>query len=106
MRDQFQGTDVAKNIRLIEWLKADMLTSLSALFKSMVKGSESLLLDALASLVIGCYVLGRRLGINFTRLDLKIEAKLREGIESGHEVEKCYGDLSRLLNYFLDKKDS
>jgi len=106
VQEQLPNTDVAKNIRVIEWLKADMLTSLSALFKSMIKGSESVLLDALASLVISCYVLSRRLGINFTRLDLKIEAKLRESIENGHEVEKHYGDLSRLLSYFTEEKSS
>lgn len=94
----------AKNIKIIEWLKADLLTSLSALFKSMLKGSEELILDALASLVITCYVLGRRLGISYPRLDLKIEAKLRQGIDDNHEVEKWYGDISNLLNYLVDKK--
>jgi len=95
---------IAKNIKIIEWLKADLLTSLSALFKSMLRGSEELILDALASLVITCYVLGRRLGINFPRLDFKIEAKLRQGIDENHEVERWYGDISNLLNYLVDKK--
>lgn len=99
-----QEGGIAKNIKVIEWLKADLLTSLSALFKSMLRGSEDLILDALASLVITCYVLGRRLGINFPRLDLKIEAKLRQGIDENHEVEKWYGDISNLLNYLVDKK--
>ncbi|MTI80671.1 MAG: hypothetical protein FH758_07260 [Firmicutes bacterium] len=94
-----QESGIAKNIRVIEWLKADILASLSALFKSMVKGSEEKLLDALASMVITTYVLGRRLGINFSRLDLKIESKLRQGIDEEHEVEKWYGDLTELLNY-------
>ncbi len=95
---------IAKNIKVIDWLKADLITSVSALFKSMLKGSEDLLLDALASLMITCYVLGRRLGINFPRLDLKVEAKLRQGIEEDHELERWYGDLSALLNYMADKK--
>lgn len=96
--------NIAKNIKIIDWLKADLLTSLSVLFKSMLRGSEERILDALASLVITCYVLGRRLGINYPRLDLKIEAKLRQGIDDNHEVEKWYGDISNLLNYLADKK--
>ncbi len=95
---------IAKNIRIIEWLKADMLASLAALFKAMVKGSEERLLDALSGLIITTYVLGRRLGINFSRLDLKVESKLREGIDDNHEVEKWYGDLSELLRYMVEKK--
>ncbi len=99
-----QEGGIAKNIKVVEWLKADLLTSTSALFKSMLRGSEDRSLDALASLVITCYVLGRRLGLNFSRLDLKVEAKLRQGIDEEHEVEKWYGDLSTLLNYMVDKK--
>ncbi|HOV80842.1 MAG TPA: MazG-like family protein [Bacillota bacterium] len=99
-----QESSIAKNIKVIDWLKADLITSVSALFKSMLKGSEELLLDALASLVITCYVLGRRLGINFPRLDLKVEAKLRRSIDEDHEMERWYGDLSALLNYLADKK--
>jgi len=99
-----QEGGIAKNIKVVEWLKADLLTSLSALFKSMLRGSEELILDALASLVITCYILGRRLGINFSRLDLKVEAKLRQGIDEDHEMERWYGDISNLLNYLVDKK--
>lgn len=95
---------IAKNIKVIDRLKTDLITSVSALFQSMLKGSEDLLLDALASLLIICYVLGRRLGLNFHRLDLRVEARLRQGIEEDHELERWYGDLSALLSYMADKK--
>ena len=64
---------IAKNIKVIDWLKADLITSVSALLSQCLRAAD-LLLDALASLMITC-VLGRRLGINFPRLDLKVEAK-------------------------------
>lgn len=99
-----QENAIARNIKLIEWLKADILSSLSALFKSMIKGKEDQMLDALASLVMGCYVLGQRLGISFARLDTKIEAKIQDSIVEGHEVEKWYGDLSSLRGYLTNKK--
>jgi len=99
-----QEGGIAKNIKIIEWLKADLVTSVSALFRSMLKSSEDHLLDALASLLVTCYVLGRRLGINFSSLDLRVEAKLRQSIDEDHELERWYGDLSALLNYLADKK--
>ena len=42
----------AKNIRVVEWLKADLISSTAALFKAMLKGSEEKLLDALSGLII------------------------------------------------------
>jgi hypothetical protein len=99
-----QKSGIAKNIKVIEWLKADLMASTASLFKAMLRGSEERLLDALASMVLTCYVLGRRLGINFSRLDLRVEAKLRQGIDDDHEVEKWYGDLSGLLKYLVEKK--
>ncbi|MCF8011448.1 MAG: MazG-like family protein [Clostridiales bacterium] len=95
---------IARNIKVVEWLKADFLASVSSLFKSMLHGSEEKLVDALASMVLTCYVLGRRLGITFSRLDLRVEAKLRQGIEENHEVEEWYNDLSSLLNYMVERK--
>ncbi len=97
-------TGFARNIRVVEWLKADMLSSVAALFKAMLRGSEDKLLDALSGLIITCYVLGRRLGFSFARLDMRIEAKLRQGIEEEHEVEKWYQDLSQMLTHLADKK--
>lgn len=99
-----QENVIARNIKVIEWLKADILSSLAALFKGMVKGKEEIMLDSLAGIIVGCYVLGQRLGLPYSRLDLKMEAKLRQGIEDGHEVEKWYGDLSSLKTYLIDKK--
>ncbi len=96
--------EVAKNITVVEWLKADLITSLSALYKSMLRGSEERLLDALSGIIVTCYVLGRRMGLTFSRIDVAVESKLRQGIEESHEVEKWYGDLTMLLTYLVDRK--
>jgi hypothetical protein len=100
------GSDpgIAKNIRVVEWLKADLLTSLAVLYKGMLRGSEEKLLDALSGIIIACYVLGRRLGFTFSRIDMTVEAKLKQGINEGHEVEKWYGDLTMFLTYLVDRK--
>lgn len=96
--------DIARNIRVVEWLKADLITSLSALYKSLLRGSEERILDALSGIIVTCYVLGRRMGFNFSRIDVAVEAKLKKGIEESHEVEKWYGDLTMLLAYLVDRK--
>ncbi len=98
------GTDFAKNIKVIEWLKADILTSLSVLYKSILKGSEEKLIDALAGIIVSTYVLGRRLGLTFSKIDVAVESKLRQGVEESHEVEKWFGDLTMLLTYLVDRK--
>jgi len=99
-----QDTGIAKNIRVVEWLKADLVTSLSVLYKGMLRGSEEYLQDALAGLIITCYVLARRLGFSFSKLELKMETRLRQGIQEDHELERWYGDLSALLGHLLEKK--
>lgn len=99
-----QGVDIAKNIKIIEWLKAELTGSVAALFKAMLKGSEEMITEALSSIVITVYVMARRLGISFSRLDLNVENKLRSSIDVAHEVEQWYGDLSALLRYVTDKK--
>jgi len=95
---------IAKNLKVIEWLKADILAATTALYKAMVHGSEEVILDSLAGLVITAYLLGRRLGFGFSRLDLKVEAKLKQGVDTGHEMEQWYGDLSSLLRYRTERK--
>jgi hypothetical protein len=96
--------DIARNIRVVEWLKADLLTSLSALYKGMLRGSEERLLEALSGIIVTCYVLGRRMGFTFSRIDVAVESKLRQGIGESHEVEKWFGDLTLLLAYLVDRK--
>lgn len=95
---------IAKNVKVIEWLKADILAAVTALYKAMVQGSEDLMLDSLAGLVVTAYLLGRRLGFGFSRLDFKVEAKLKQGVDAGHEMEEWFGDLSSLLRYRSERK--
>lgn len=92
-------TGVAKGLRTIEWLKSELLTGMGSLFKGLLRGSTDVVVDSLAQVVISSYLLARRLGIGFVRLDLKIQEQLRLNIEAGHEVEKWYGDLSAYLRH-------
>ncbi len=95
--------DIARNIKTIEWLRSEIVGGVSALFKAMIKNREEAILDALVNIIMNCYLLGRRLGLNFTHIDLKIEQRLKLNVEKNHEIEKWYGDLSALLQHMRDK---
>lgn len=99
-----QGVDIARNIRVIEWLKTELVSTVAALFKAMIKNSEEAIEDALASIIVTVYVIARRLGVSFAQLDIRVESKVRNGIREKHEIEDWYGDLSAFLRYLGDKK--
>lgn len=95
--------DITKNIKIIEWLKSELLTTVASLFELLIKGTKAgqeALIDVLANIILVTYILGKRLGINFSTIDMKIEDKIRLGILEEHRVEEWYGDLSNLKQYF------
>ncbi len=96
--------DLAKNIRIVEWLKAELLESVAALFKALLKTSDEAISDCLASIVISTYILGKRVGINFSYIDFKVESKLKLSINDIHEVETGFEDLKSLLVHLENKK--
>ncbi|MDI6871490.1 MAG: MazG-like family protein [Bacillota bacterium] len=98
--------DIARNVRTIEWLKAELVGGVSALFKALLKNSEDAILDALANVVVACYLLGKRLGIPFSRLDVKIENKVSANITKSHEIEQWYGDFSSFRRYLEERAGS
>jgi len=100
---RLRDIDIAKNLRVIEWLKAELVESVAALFKSLMKTGDDAVSDALATIIITTYILGKRVGITFQHIDMKVQGKLRLSIKEAHEVEKWYGDLSGLLAYLEEK---
>lgn len=97
-------TDILRRLRLMEWLKAELVTNVGQLFQAMARNSEQAIRDGLASTVISCYVLGRRLGIDFTALDEVILTRLGQTIKQDHEVEKWFGDYSELQRHIKNKR--
>lgn len=104
MSAQGRDIDIARNVRIIEWLKAELAGGVASLFRAMLAGGDEAILDALAGVVVGCYLLGGRLGFNYARLDLKVEGKIRAGIQEGHELDKWSGDLTALLKHLEERK--
>ena len=100
-----QQIDVTKNVKIIEWLKSELLMTVASLFETLVKGvkgSQETLIDILANIILVTYILGKRLGINFSSIDMRVDEKIKLGILEQHKVEDWYGDLSNLKQY-LDR---
>ncbi|RKD32083.1 MazG-like family protein [Thermohalobacter berrensis] len=102
-----KNVNITKNIRVIEWLKSELLTAVASLFELLVKGvknSQDALLDVLANIILVTYLLGKRLGISFDTIDSKVESKIKLGVVEEHNIERWYGDLSKLLDHFRKKR--
>lgn len=105
MSERNKEIDIATNIKIVEWLKTELLDSVAALFKSLIKSSNDATNDTLATIIIISYLLGRRVGVSFQSIDIALKNKLENSIYGAHEIEQWYGDLSELQNY-LEKKEN
>ncbi len=95
--------DITRNVKIIEWLKSELLADVANLFKSLVNGVQDevseTFADTLANIILICYLLGKRLGINYRTIETKIDNKVKLGLVENHDVEKHYGDLSELVKH-------
>jgi hypothetical protein len=103
MSSNSPDNSIIKNIRAIEWIKAEIISGIGTLFKAMVKNNEEMMLDSLAGLILGCYFLGRRLSIPFHKLDEKIAERLESSQLQEHEIEEWYGDVTNLEHYIKQR---
>lgn len=104
MRDTQKDLDIAKHIKLIEWLKTELLDNVSALFRGFQQGRDVLLKEALANLVLLSYLLARRLGMKYSQLDELILEKIARGAGPQYDSDMWRSDLNMLETYFRNKK--
>lgn len=107
MRPTGEGSlrgNITKNLKTIEWLKTELVDGIASLFKAMIPNQEKKLVNSLVRLIITSFVLGRRLGISYERMDDELKTQLHDLIDSGHEVEEWFGDLSELQKHMDNRK--
>ena len=90
--------DIAKNIKMIEFYKTELLSSLSFLYGAMFKGKN-------ADVAMTVYLLSRRLGMDYGELDKHMMNKIHLQIIEGHEAETWYKDLSTLKDYISGREE-
>lgn len=98
-RPQDKGMQIAKNLKVLEWLKSEILDQVAGLYRHLMHSKREHALDCLASLVVAAFVLARRIGFSFRELDNAVSRKLRDHVREGHQMEEWYGDLSALAEY-------
>lgn len=92
--------DVVKGYRAIDELKVNLLQAQYQIQHGTLSGSEAEMLEGLADLVGMSYLLARRLGFDFSRLDRMLIKRLEELKNSdAMNLENQWGDLSLLLSY-------
>lgn len=102
-----KGSDITKNVKIIEWLKNEILINVSNLFNLIFKGVKPIddgLQNAIANIIMMSYLLGKRLGISFDEIDYKIKEKVKEEIKDENSIETWFGDLSNLEKH-IDNRE-
>lgn len=98
--------DIAKNIKIIEGLKSQILSDVSQMFSIMLEHTKDMpakMIDILANMILLSYLLGKRLGISYQAMDMKIQSKLKLGIvENNDTSSEWYAELAELSKH-LDK---
>lgn len=95
--------DITRNIKMIEWLKSELLTDIANLFKILVNGIREevheTVSETISNIILIGYLLGKRLGVGFQAIEIKIQNKIKLGLIESHDVEKYYGDLTELSKH-------
>ena len=95
--------DITRNIKVIEWLKGELLLEIANLFKVLVNGMKEEVHDSLANIlaniILISYLLGKRLGISYNAIELKIKKKIKIGLVDKSDIYKYYGDLTELSRH-------
>ena len=102
-----RNSDVTKNVKIIEWMKKELILSVGDVFDLIFKGVKPLdeaLQDTLANIIMITYLLAKRLGISFSEIDYKIKEKIRIGIDQNHSVESWYGDFFNLKKHMENRE--
>ncbi|MBO4897312.1 MAG: hypothetical protein J5590_03340 [Clostridia bacterium] len=93
MRDEL---DITKNVRLSQFIIADIIGGTSELCKRMAKSADSRdVAEALADIIIKSYLLSDTLGIGYPMIDTKVRELISGNKE---ELDKNF-DTTALLRY-------
>ncbi len=99
--DDIRDMDIIKNIRTVEWLKSELLTSVAYLYEVLIRDEDDNkreISDIIANIILLSQLMSKRVGLNYEDVIHSLQQKIKINIQEGHKIEKWYGDLSELLN--------
>lgn len=100
--------DIMGNIKLIENYKTFLLSSVADLYSTMGKGNKASMdeiLDELSEIIILSYLLGKRLGVNYSAVDERVIKKLKLGVLNEESMDKEHLDLAKLISYIKEARE-
>src|SRR5690554_5489546 len=100
--------DIIKNMKTIEWLKAQILNTIGSLYTTLASGEENTkenLEDIISNLMLNSLLLGRRLGLDYKDIESALRDNIKINLIEEHKIERWYGDLSELLELIDKHKD-
>jgi hypothetical protein len=103
-----ENIDILGNMKVMESYKTYLLSAVADLYSTMSKGNKADMEDIveeLADIAMLSYLLGKRLGINYSTIDDSIIKKLRLGILEENNIERDYQDYSKLISYLKDGRE-
>lgn len=95
--------DITQNLKMVEWLKAELIQSIGTLFRSLLNASAASTADALAGVMILVYLLGRRVGVSFADLDREAKHRLNQSLAAAPEGERWHQDMTALSEHWRYK---
>ena len=100
--------DIIKNMRTVEWLKAQLLNTVANLYSALANGEENTrenLEDSISNVILESLLLGKRLGLSYENIDKALKENIKMNLIEEHKIERWYGDLSSLLEHLNQQND-
>ena len=97
--------DVVKGLKAIETLKVDLMKAQCLFHEGTLNGSEKEILQGLAQMVGLSYLLTKRLGYDYARLDRTLIQTLEQWQNTEKaDLEEQWGDIGMLLGYLVPEE--
>ena len=104
LNDKTQEDLLASKMKTTESLKAELVEAVGSLFKSLLRADYAYTSDALASIIMITYIMGRKLGVEPHTIDLLAKEKLQTAMFDSHEKDQWHEDMNHLLLYLGSRK--
>lgn len=105
MKDK-KDMDIMKNLKTIEWLKSEILSSVAGLYELLANGDYDMkedLEDLITNTILSSLLLSKRLGLSYEDIASNLLDKIKLNLIEEHKIEKWHGDLSELLEFLMSK---
>lgn len=94
--------DIARNLKILESLKVQLLSVIAELFAGLYRGAEEQVLDALSAALVILFSIANRVGLSIRRLDIAVEEKLEDRTQKPENSLRQFEQ--ELLDYWRGKR--